>query len=141
MRASAAPASLTKTSSTGIMALAATNTYTGGTAVNAGTLVSGVTGAIPSGGSITIGGGTLDIGATNVTASSVTFSNGGLVGTSGIVTANSYLANGSQTFTVSAVLAGTGATLTKQAGVLLGDNVTNGRNPDAPTANNTYTKA
>ena len=130
---------LTKTSSTGIITLAATNSYTGGTAVNAGTLVSGVTGAIPSGGSITIGGGTLDIGATNVTASSVTFSNGGLLGT-GTVTGTSFLANGSQTFTVSTVLAGAGATLTKATGTAGVDSVTNGGTLTL-TNNNTYTGA
>ena len=127
---------LTKSSSTGIVTLTASNAYTGGTSITAGTLALAAAGAFPSGGTLSIsGGGTLDIGTNNVTTGVASLTNGGIAGT-GIVTGTSFLANGSQTFTVSAVLAGTGATLTK--GVT--DGVSNGGTL-ALTNNNTYTGA
>lgn len=57
---------LTK-SGAGTWTLAAANTHTGGTDINAGTIVTGNTGALGNGGTVTLGGGTLQVGASNIT--------------------------------------------------------------------------
>ena len=49
---------------TGALILAGTNTYTGGTNINAGTFVFGATNTLPSSGNVTLNGGTLKTGAT-----------------------------------------------------------------------------
>jgi fibronectin-binding autotransporter adhesin len=125
--------SLTKTS-TNIFTLNAANSYAGGTNVNAGTLVAAVSGAIPNG-TLSVAGGTLDIGATNQTVGVATLTNGGIAG-SGIVTATSYDLNGSTSFASTAVLSGA-ATLIKET--TAAGSTTLG--VATLSANNTYTGA
>ncbi len=126
---------LTKTGSN-TFTLNAPNLYTGGTNVNAGTLVAAVSGAIPLG-PLTVGGGILDIGSTNHSITTASFSNGTVVGT-GIITAGTGATvdfPGSQTFVENAVIAGTNLIVTKSNGgntaVTAGTALLN--------ANNTYT--
>jgi fibronectin-binding autotransporter adhesin len=123
---------LTKTS-TNTVTLNSSNSYTGGTNVNAGTLVAAVSGAIPNN-ILSIAGGTLDIGATNQTVGNATLTNGGIAGTTGVLTAAFFDFNGSNSFTSGAVLSGTGANLTKEL-----ESGTTTTGAVILTANNTYT--
>jgi autotransporter-associated beta strand protein len=71
---------------TGTLTLAAANTYTGLTTVNAGTLRYGTNNAIATGG-VTVNGSTLDIGAFSDTVGAITVSAGGnITGTTGVLT-------------------------------------------------------
>ena len=110
-------------SATGTQIFAGQNTYTGSTTVNSGTLTAGIStsgssyGAFGIGSNIIINGGTLALGAFNETVGSVRIdTNGGsITSTTGILTATSYtLANTSpNTASISAILAGSGVTLTQ----------------------------
>ena len=110
--------SLTKTGQ-GLLYLenasAQTTTYTGGTFVNEGTLVVNSYGKLPTGGNVTVNGGTLRLDTyNNLTVGTLTLTNGaitqGTLSPTKTLTASSFvMSNGS----VSQILAGTGAALTK----------------------------
>jgi len=109
------------------LTLTGANTYSGGTTVSSGTVAlsgSGTLGA--TSGSTTVSGGTLDLGATSQTQGAVSISSGTIQ--NGTLTATSFTStNGG---TISATLAGTGATLTQ-----------NGSGTLILTGANTYTGA
>ncbi len=105
-------AALTVTS--GTLALTGANTYTGGTSISGSTVNvsgSGTLGATTNNLSLT--NSTLTLGGTSQTAAAVTFGNSTISG--GTITGTSFTSTGG---TVSAVLAGSGATLTNTSGVL-----------------------
>ncbi len=96
----------------GTLVLAGANTYTGGTIVNAGTLLLGSAAALGNAANgIVVNGGTLDLGGHNLTAGAVTLLSGDIVnsGNSAAITASSYFV---MSGTISANLAGA-ATLAK----------------------------
>jgi autotransporter-associated beta strand protein len=106
--------SLTKTGA-GILALATTvtpttNSYTGGTFVNEGTLRLDASAMLADTGAVTVGGGTFDIQTFSDTVGAVTLTSGSINGSGGTLTGTSYAVQGG---TVSANLAGTVATMTK----------------------------
>jgi autotransporter-associated beta strand protein len=106
---------LTK-SNTGTVTLSGVNTYSGGTAVTDGTLTLSIAGALgDAGGALTVDGSTaiLGLGATLQTVGSVRLLGGGqITGTTGKLTGTSFqVENGS----ISAILAGTDAVLTKSS--------------------------
>jgi len=136
----ASPSTLTKTTdgspSGGTVTLSGVNSYTGGTNVSAGTLILGAANALSATGTATVNGGTLALGAANALASGGAVDvNGGtfdLVGFSsaaggvtltigsiidsvggGTLSASSYTV---ESGTISAVLGGSGSTLTKTTG-------------------------
>ncbi len=117
--------SLTKAGS-GSLTLSGNNTYVGATTVTSGTLTAGVatvgtsSGAFGVGSNITVNGGTLALGSYNESVGTVTIgANGGsITGSGGILTATtSYTLNNDSghTASITAILAGSGVTLT-QAG-------------------------
>ncbi len=96
----------------GTLTLATNNTYNGRTTVNAGTLALGTDNALASTNAVTVNGSTavLGISTFNETVGSVTLTDGSITGTTGVLTGSGYtVQNGS----ISAILAGTGAALTK----------------------------
>lgn len=99
-------AKLTK-SGTGSVTLSALNLYTGGTDVNGGLLTAAIDNALPSGGSLSLSAGTLDLGMTTQTAGAVVLSGGSLSG--GTLNATGYLLTGG---TITTVLGGGTALLT-----------------------------
>ena len=113
--------------SNGTMTLSGANTYTGGTTVDAGTLALGGSGRLSDTGALTINGGTFDMKTFSDTVGVVTVNGGSLInGSSTGLTGSSYAVTGG---TISAVLAGTGRTLTKTGTgttVLSGANSYNG---------------
>lgn len=89
----------------GVLTITAANIYSGGTIVNAGTLLlsgDGTLGATT--GLLTVNGATLDLGATSQTVGAVSL-NGGTI-TNGTLSGSSFASTGG---TISAILAGTGA--------------------------------
>ncbi len=92
------------------LVLNATNTYTGGTTVSAGTLQIGASEVLANTGAVTVSGGTFDIGSFSDSVGIVTLTSGTITGTTGVLTGTSYAMSG--TDAVSAILGGTGA-LTK----------------------------
>jgi len=93
----------------GTLTLSGNNTYAGGTTLNAGTLALGASSRLANTGSVTVAGGTFDVGAFSDTVGAVTFQSGSITGTTGVLTGSSYAL---QSGSVSAILGGTGA-LTK----------------------------
>ena len=96
--------SLRKTGA-GIWTVSGSNTYTGGTQLNAGTLSLGSANAIGASGTITFGGGTLQYSAINTTDYSARFSN--VVGQQYRIDTNS------QNVTLATALTSTGGSFTK----------------------------
>lgn len=100
-------ASLTKSGS-GIVTLNNSNTYTGGTTVNAGTLKLGSGTTLANSGDVTVSGGTLDLNGFTETVQDVSLTSGSITG--GTLNAASYDV---QAGSISANLGNTAATLTK----------------------------
>jgi uncharacterized delta-60 repeat protein len=96
--------------SIGIITFTSTsNSYGGPTTIFGGTLAAGANNALSSMSTVTLAGGTLDIGAYNETAAGIVLSNGTITSSSGTLTAGSYtMVSG----TAAAILAGA-ANLTK----------------------------
>jgi autotransporter-associated beta strand protein len=99
---------LTK-SGAGTLYLTNINSYTGITTVSGGTLAYGVTNALSSG-AVTVNGGILDLSSFSDSVGAVVLTSGSITGTTGVLTATSYVFDG--TGTASAILAGSG-TVTK----------------------------
>lgn len=101
---------LNKTGS-GTIVLGAANTYGGGTVVSAGTLRTSANERIANTTDVTVSGGTFDVQTFSETVRNVTLSSGSITGTgAGTLTGSSFDV---QSGSVSAILAGSGATLTK----------------------------
>lgn len=124
---------LTK-SGAGTLTLSATNSYTGGTTVTAGTLALGVANAVANSGAFLIDGATAAAGIStfNQSTGAVTLRSGSMTGSTGTWTATSFTA---ESGAISAVLAGTGGftkntastvTLTGNANTLTGGVTVNG---------------
>src|SRR5439155_1413820 len=96
-------------STAGTVTLSGVNTYTSGTAVNAGTLALGAANALPATGAVDVNCGTLDLGATSHSASNVILTSGSIAGTTGVLSASAFDV---QAGSASAILGGT-APLTK----------------------------
>ena len=95
----------------GTLTLAGTNSYSGGTTINAGILTLGAQAAAVNPGAVTVAGGGYNLGAlTTVTNGAITMSSGAI--SNGTVVGASYTFSGG---TASAILAGTGA-LTNNSG-------------------------
>ena len=107
------------------MVLCDSNTYTGGTTINGGTLAVSSLGTLgATSGSLALGGGVLDLGGGSQTVGAVSITavpTGGNTIQNGTLTANSYtVSNPGGTVAVTADLRGTGATLTMSgAGTLI----------------------
>lgn len=98
--------------STNAVILSGANTFSGGTTFNAGNLVLGnASGFGNSSGALTVNGGTLDLGNYSPTVGAANI-NGGVI-QNGTLTAASFIANNPNSAGVSAVLAGTSASLVK----------------------------
>ena len=98
---------------TGIEVLTNTNTYTGGTSINGGTLALGANNVLADTGTITVAGGIFAIGAYSDTVGTLTLSAGSITGTTGVLTASGYnITNNTGATAISAILAGN-ANLTK----------------------------
>ena len=80
---------LTKTG-TGNLTLGGSNSYTGTTLVLEGTLALGASNVLADTGSLTINGGTFDISTHSDTVDVITMTNGSLIGTTGVLTGNTY---------------------------------------------------
>ncbi|WP_395709007.1 autotransporter domain-containing protein [Reyranella sp.] len=92
----------------GLLALSGTNSFSGGTTVNGGTLQLASSAALLSGSALTINGGTLDLNGHNLTVSTVAGSGGALaLGTATLTAGNAVSA------TLAAAISGTGG-LVKQ---------------------------
>ncbi len=89
------------------------NTYTGGTFISGGSLNVGASGALPTDGSVTLSGGTLDNTGTNITLGDVLLQNGLIVGT-GEITAASFT---TESGVISSVLTGSGGLTQSGSGV------------------------
>ncbi len=98
--------SLLKDSNASTLTLSGTNTYTGGTRVNAGTLALGANDVLADTGAVTVNGtGTLSLGTYSDTVASVTLQGTGVIsGSSGVLTSTG--AYNLQAGSVSAILAG-----------------------------------
>jgi autotransporter-associated beta strand protein len=92
----------------GTLTLSNANTYTGGTVVDAGTLTLANNNRLADGGTLTVNGGTFDLGGYSDTVGVVTVGGGAVA--NGVLTGSSYAVTGGS---ISARLAGTGVILTK----------------------------
>jgi len=119
--------SLTKTGA-GTMVLSGntTNTYTGGTVVNAGTLQLGASNMLADSGGVNVNGGTFDIQTFSDTIGTVTLTSGSITGSSGVLTGGFY---DMRSGTASAILGGTNALTKSTSGTV------------TLSATNTYTGA
>jgi fibronectin-binding autotransporter adhesin len=108
---------------TGTVTLSAANTYTGATTVNDGTLRISVDDRIADTSALIVSGGTFDLQTFQETLANVTMSSGAITGTgAGTLTASAFTF---ESGTATAILAGSGATLTKTTNgtvILSGDN-------------------
>jgi fibronectin-binding autotransporter adhesin len=96
-------------SGAGSVTLSGSNTFSGLTDVQEGTLAYGVANALGSG-NVQVSGGTLNIATFTDSVGTVTLTGGSIVGTTGVLSGTAYdVRNGS----ISAILNGTGAGLTK----------------------------
>ncbi|MCE9611793.1 MAG: autotransporter-associated beta strand repeat-containing protein [Chthoniobacter sp.] len=101
---------ITKTGN-GTLTLNAANTYTGQTTITAGSVIVGTTDALGTGAALLVNGGTLAIGGNSNTVGAVTLSSGSITGgATALLTGTSFAV---ESGTISARLAGGGATLTK----------------------------
>lgn len=108
----------------GVLMLSNASTFTGGTVVDAGTLLLGNNNRLADSGAVTVNGGTFDLGGFSDTVGIVTVA-GGIV-TNGILTGSGYAVSGGS---INARLAGTGVALTKTGAgttVLSGSNTYTG---------------
>jgi outer membrane autotransporter protein len=112
--------SLTKNGA-GVLDLAAANTYSGGTTVNAGTLLlDSVGGSLAPAGALTVNGGTFDMSQINGGTPGSSMTVGALAGAGGIISlgTNTLITNSSANTTLASQITGTGG-LTKQGGGIL----------------------
>lgn len=126
----AAAGSLTL-SGTGNVTLSAASAYTGTTTINRATLTYGASNVLSSGG-VTVGNGTLDIATFSDTVGAVILQNGIITGSSGVLSGTSY---SFREGTVSAIIAGGAAVVTRVATNTAPDSVV------TMTRENTYTGA
>jgi autotransporter-associated beta strand protein len=99
------------------LTFAGTNSYTGGTYVNAGTLKLGNGNILDDNSAVTVAGGTLDLNSNNETVGAVTLTSGTIASTggAGTLTGNSFDVRSG---TVSAGLGGTGGLTKSTAGTV-----------------------
>lgn len=104
----------------GILTLATTNAYAGGTTVSDGVLALTGIGRLSQTGPVLVNGGTLDIGLVSSPAGVVTLSAGNIAGTGGVLSGACYkVSNVTGTTTVSAVLGGVGFLMKSGAGTVI----------------------
>lgn len=99
----------------GTVNLSGANSYTGGTIVDAGTLVIGANNVLEDTGAVTVNGGSLSIGAFNDSVGVVTLTGGTITGASGVLSGTSFDV---QAGTVTAILGGAGALTKSTAGTV-----------------------
>jgi filamentous hemagglutinin family protein len=88
-----------------VLVLSGGSSYTGITNVNAGTVALGANGALDTGSSLVVNGGTFDVNSFNQTLAGVQLASGSITGTSGVLTSTSNF--DFRSGFVSAILAGT----------------------------------
>ena len=104
--------SLTKNAA-GVLTLSGSNTYTGGTTVNAGTLALGAANRLADSGAVTVNAGSFDLGGFSDTVGAVTLAGGSIA--NGTLTGSSYDVRSGN---VSAQLAGSGVLTKTGAGTV-----------------------
>jgi autotransporter-associated beta strand protein len=77
-------------SGSGTLLLTATDAYTGGTTISAGTLAYGINNALPANGAVTVSGGVLNLLAYSGSTGAVTLTSGTIAGTTGVLNGTSY---------------------------------------------------
>ncbi|MGA2065182.1 MAG: alkaline phosphatase family protein [Thermoguttaceae bacterium] len=99
----------------GTVTLSNTNSYTGGTTINAGTLQLGAAAALPAAGTVTINGGTLGLQSYTPSVAGFTLTGGTLTGTGTLTSATQLVL---QSGTVAASLGGSSGALKNTAGTV-----------------------
>jgi autotransporter-associated beta strand protein len=95
----------------GNQTLSGSNSFTGGTRIDAGTLTLGnASNTLANTGAINVNGGTLALGGNSDTVGAVTLTSGSITSSTGVLTGSSYAV---QSGSVSAILGGSGVALTK----------------------------